>query len=55
MAKTTWLIDSDELKKEIDSRHLTYQAAANLAGISHAILFGTFIAKAGKIFNIKRD
>ena len=38
MAKTTWLIDSDELKKEIDSRHLTYQAAANLAGISHATI-----------------
>lgn len=38
MAKTTWLIHSDELKKEIDSRHLTYQAAANLAGISHATI-----------------
>ena len=38
MAKTTWLIHSDELKKQIDSRHLTYQAAANLAGISHATI-----------------
>lgn len=38
MAKTTWLIHSDELKKKIDSRHLTYQAAANLAGISHATI-----------------
>lgn len=38
MAKTTWLIYSDELKKKIDSRHLTYQAAANLAGISHATI-----------------
>lgn len=38
MSKTTWLIYSDELKKKIDSRHLTYQAAANLAGISHATI-----------------
>lgn len=38
MAKTTWLIRSDELKKKIDSRHLTYQAAANLSGISHATI-----------------
>lgn len=38
MAKTTWFIHSDELKKKIDSRHLTYQAAANLAGISNATI-----------------
>ena len=38
MAKTTWLINSTRLKGKIDSRHLTYQAAANLAGISHATI-----------------
>lgn len=38
MAKTTWLINSTRLKGKIDSRHLTYQAAANLAGLSHATI-----------------